>query len=49
MLFLVVKKPEVTPVKVEKPEVSLAWVDKYKPSTIKDIIGQQGAGSNVEK
>lgn len=29
--------------------VSLAWVDKYKPKTIKDIIGQQGAASNVEK
>ena len=27
----------------------LMWVDKYKPSTIKQIIGQQGANSNVNK
>ena len=26
-----------------------AWVDKYKPTTLKDIIGQQGAASNVVK
>lgn len=28
---------------------SLLWVDKYKPKTLKQIIGQQGAKSNVEK
>lgn len=33
----------------EKGEVALAWVDKYKPKTIKEIIGQQGAASNTEK
>ncbi|KAJ6628243.1 Replication factor C subunit 1 [Pseudolycoriella hygida] len=26
-----------------------AWVDKYKPTNVKQIIGQQGAGSNVAK
>lgn len=26
-----------------------AWVEKYKPSSVKQIIGQQGAGSNVAK
>lgn len=26
-----------------------AWVDKYKPTSIKQIIGQQGAASNVTK
>lgn len=34
---------------VAKDDVALAWVDKYKPKTIKDIIGQQGASSNCEK
>ncbi|VVC97578.1 unnamed protein product [Leptidea sinapis] len=28
---------------------SLMWVDKYKPQSIKSIIGQQGEGSNVKK
>lgn len=32
-----------------KDDVALAWVDKYKPKTVKDIIGQQGASSNCEK
>lgn len=27
----------------------LLWVDKYKPKSVKQIIGQQGAKSNVEK
>ena len=26
-----------------------AWVEKYKPKSVKDIIGQQGAASNCEK
>lgn len=26
-----------------------AWVEKYKPTSVKQIIGQQGAGSNVTK
>jgi len=25
------------------------WVDKYKPKTLKQIVGQQGEGSNVRK
>jgi len=28
---------------------SLMWVDKYKPTAIKDIIGQQGPQSNMNK
>ncbi|XP_034486771.1 replication factor C subunit 1 [Drosophila innubila] len=34
-----------------KPEdtKNMAWVDKYKPSTIKDIVGQAGPASNVNK
>lgn len=27
----------------------MMWVDKYKPTSIKQIIGQQGASSNVQK
>lgn len=27
----------------------MAWVDKYKPASVKDIIGQQGPASNVAK
>jgi len=27
----------------------MMWVDKYKPTSIKQIIGQQGANSNVQK
>ncbi|XP_013118319.2 replication factor C subunit 1 [Stomoxys calcitrans] len=30
-------------------EDMMAWVDKYKPTTVKDIIGQQGPASNVAK
>ena len=30
-------------------DAGLMWVDKYKPSTIKHIIGQQGGSSNVNK
>lgn len=39
----------------EKPELQTLcrtlqpWVEKYKPKTIKDIIGQQGANSNCAK
>ena len=25
------------------------WVDKYKPASTKNIIGQQGGASNVKK
>lgn len=31
------------------PDVALAWVDKYKPKAIKDVIGQQGPNSNCTK
>ncbi|XP_063696478.1 replication factor C subunit 1 [Culicoides brevitarsis] len=30
-------------------ENSIAWVDKYKPTNIKQIIGQQGPQSNCQK
>ncbi|XP_074655987.1 replication factor C subunit 1-like isoform X2 [Tubulanus polymorphus] len=30
-------------------EPSLLWVDKYKPSTLKHVIGQQGDKSNARK
>lgn len=30
-------------------EKNLAWVDKYKPTAIKQIIGQQGPASNTNK
>lgn len=31
------------------PSEMMAWVDKYKPTSLKDIVGQQGAASNVVK
>ncbi|XP_071943755.1 replication factor C subunit 1-like [Antedon mediterranea] len=31
------------------PEPSLMWVDKYKPKTVKQIIGQHGDRSHVKK
>ncbi|XP_017119919.1 replication factor C subunit 1 [Drosophila elegans] len=30
-------------------EVGMAWVDKHKPTNIKEIVGQAGAASNVTK
>ncbi|XP_068153562.1 replication factor C subunit 1 [Drosophila tropicalis] len=30
-------------------ELNVAWVDKYKPTSIKEIVGQAGAASNVTK
>lgn len=33
---------------LDDPKYSL-WVDKYKPSSLKQIIGQQGEKSNVNK
>lgn len=30
-------------------EDMMAWVDKYKPTSVKEIIGQQGAASHVVK
>ena len=28
---------------------SMLWVDKYKPKTMKNIVGQQGEKSNANK
>lgn len=30
-------------------EESSLWVDKYRPTTLKHIVGQQGDKSNVKK
>lgn len=52
ILFLhVVSENKIKKETSDDPEkaVSLAWVDKYKPKTIKDIIGQQGPASNCSK
>lgn len=35
--------------KEEIPTENLAWVDKYKPKNVKQIIGQQGDASNAKK
>ncbi|XP_013404916.1 replication factor C subunit 1 [Lingula anatina] len=34
---------------VDKPGESLLWVDKYKPTSMKQLIGQQGDKSNAKK
>jgi len=46
-----VSKLEKTSEKVTSTadNAGLMWVDKYKPASIKQIIGQQGASSNVNK
>lgn len=44
-----VKSNFVQPIVPPIDNCMLAWVDKYKPMTIKSIIGQQGAASNCEK
>ncbi|XP_064652761.1 replication factor C subunit 1-like [Lineus longissimus] len=38
-----------SPTKKEGSTESLLWVDKYKPQTMKQIIGQQGEKSNARK
>lgn len=55
------KEPKKSPMKVDKVESlsrkeaepvnpeNMAWVDKYKPTSIKDIVGQAGPASNVTK
>lgn len=48
-------EPSVSETKIKQEptaaakDVALAWVDKYKPKTLKEIVGQQGVGSNCEK
>ncbi|XP_055919731.1 replication factor C subunit 1 [Eupeodes corollae] len=47
-----VKKEEIVEAKPEAKVVSennIAWVDKYKPTSVKLIIGQQGPASNCSK
>ncbi|TDG46611.1 hypothetical protein AWZ03_006923 [Drosophila navojoa] len=39
----------VANVKEEDVSLNMALVDKYKPTSIKDIVGQAGANSNVTK
>lgn len=44
--------PSRLPARETKPpcdEKNMAWVDKYKPTSIKHIIGQQGPNSNTQK
>ena len=33
----------------QSPKEALLWVDKYRPTTMKQIIGQQGDKSNAKK
>ncbi|CAF2618224.1 unnamed protein product [Rotaria sp. Silwood2] len=40
--------PTITPI-TSAAESNLLWVDKYKPQTIKNLIGQQGEKSCVQK
>lgn len=48
--FLDEKLPKsINTIKTEISENMTAWVDKYKPTTVKDIVGQQGSASNVVK
>ena len=41
--------PQLSKLEDTSSTSSLMWVDKYKPTAIKQIIGQQGANSNVNK
>lgn len=43
------KEIKFSPPQRVEPLISELWVDKYKPSSIKQIIGQQGEKSNVNK
>ncbi|XP_053693430.1 replication factor C subunit 1 [Sabethes cyaneus] len=44
-----VKREETTYQKDIQSTDNMAWVDKYKPTSVKQIIGQSGAASNVQK
>lgn len=43
------EEPEVVDSVISYSPPSYMWVDKYKPTTTKQIIGQQGDKSNVKK
>ncbi|CAF1657040.1 unnamed protein product [Rotaria magnacalcarata] len=46
------KSTDPSPMKIQKQsddESNLLWADKYKPQTIKNLIGQQGEKSCVQK
>uniref|UniRef100_A0A182VVU8 Replication factor C subunit 1 n=1 Tax=Anopheles minimus TaxID=112268 RepID=A0A182VVU8_9DIPT len=44
------RKPELTSYQKDISSTdNMAWVDKYKPTSTKQIIGQLGANSNVQK
>ncbi|XP_055546783.1 replication factor C subunit 1 [Wyeomyia smithii] len=43
------KREESTYQKDIQSTDNMAWVDKYKPTSVKQIIGQSGAASNVQK
>lgn len=47
------EKPKMEAIKslpqTETPSESLLWVDRYKPTTLKGVIGQQGDKSNMKK
>ncbi|XP_026288608.1 replication factor C subunit 1 [Frankliniella occidentalis] len=43
------EKANDTRPKLEPSPPSYMWVDKYKPTSVKQIIGQQGDNSNVKK
>lgn len=42
-------KPDTTNIPKTPSDTSLLWVDKYKPKTLKQIIGQNGEKSNAKK
>jgi len=46
--FQLTQSPAIPPVSDTASE-SLLWVDKYKPTNIRQIIGQQGDKSNAKK
>ncbi|PRD25218.1 UNVERIFIED_CONTAM: Replication factor C subunit 1 [Trichonephila clavipes] len=53
MLAVILRKKQsnvqaATEIKIEVPKTFM-WVDKYKPTNIKQIIGQQGDKSNAKK
>jgi hypothetical protein len=51
--FLLISEEQSTPSPLEAGDIAIQhhslWVDKYKPLSTKQIIGQQGDRSNVKK